>query len=93
MLTMQLQSFLALPDPAISPESALQLYSVPKPDREPVKILIIGSQPAVNTIIHSLHHHHFAEPFEWTPFLPTERPIQLQAGESMRSLIKYLPRQ
>ncbi|EKV02020.1 hypothetical protein Lepto7375DRAFT_4217 [Leptolyngbya sp. PCC 7375] len=46
-----------------SPESALQLYSVPKPDREPVKILIIGSQVAVNTIIHSLHHHRFAEPY------------------------------
>ncbi|MDV3353111.1 hypothetical protein QGP82_30835 [Leptothoe sp. LEGE 181152] len=60
---MQLRSFVALSDPAISPESVLQLYSVPKPDREPVKILIIGSQAAVNTIIHSLHHHHFADPY------------------------------
>lgn len=75
-----------------TPESALQLYSVPKPDREPVKILIIGSQPAVNTIIHSLHHHRFAEPFEWTQFLPTDRPICPQPGESMRALVKYLPR-
>ncbi len=89
-------SFLATPAltaGSIAPEAALQLYSVPKPDREPVKILIIGSQAAVNTIIiHSLHHHHFAEPFEWTPFLPTDRPIQIQAGESLRSLVKYLPR-
>nr|MBX2863219.1 hypothetical protein [Leptolyngbyaceae cyanobacterium MAG.088] len=46
-----------------APEAALQLYSVPKPDREPVKILIIGSQSAINTIIHSLHHHHFAKPY------------------------------
>ncbi|MEM1253638.1 MAG: hypothetical protein AAGI69_14495 [Cyanobacteria bacterium P01_H01_bin.21] len=88
---MQIQSFLALSDPAITSECALQLYSVPKPDREPVKILIIGSQAAVNTIIHSLHHHHFAEPFEWTQFLPVDRPIQPQPGESMRALIKYLP--
>ena len=39
-------SFLAIPaftTETPSPESALQLYSVPKPDREPVKILIIGS--------------------------------------------------
>ena len=92
MLTMQLQSFIALPNPAISPETALRLYSVPKPDREPVKILIIGSQAAVNTIIHSLHHLHFAEPFEWTQFLPTDRPIQPQPHESMRALVKYLPR-
>ena len=88
-------SFLAIPALTTEtplPESALQLYSVPKPDREPVKILIIGSPSAVNTIIHSLHHHHFAEPFEWTPFLSTDHPIQIQAGESLRSLVKYLPR-
>lgn len=90
---MQIQSFVALSDPAIALEPALQLYSVPKPDREPVKILIIGSQAAVNTIIHSLHHHYFAEPFEWTQFLPTDRPIQPQPGESMRALVKYLPLQ
>ena len=88
-------SFLATPaltHENTAPESALQLYSVPKPDREPVKILIIGSQAAVNTIIHNLHHHHFAEPFEWTQFLPADRPIQPQSGESMRALVKYLPR-
>ncbi|MEO1401251.1 MAG: hypothetical protein AAFV72_08330 [Cyanobacteria bacterium J06635_1] len=78
--------------PEVMPEAQLQLYSTAKPNREPVKILIIGSQVAVNTIIHSLHHHHFAEPFEWTPFLPTDRPIQIRAGESLRSLVKYLPR-
>ncbi|ESA37383.1 hypothetical protein N836_03060 [Leptolyngbya sp. Heron Island J] len=89
---MKTKAFVTLSAPLVAPESALQLYSVPKPDHEPVKILIIGSQAAINTIIHSLHHHHFAEPFEWTPFLPTDRPIQIQAGESMRSLVKYLPR-
>lgn len=88
---MQVQSFVALSDPAITPESALKLYSVPKPDREPVKILIIGSQSAVNTIIHSLHHHRFAEPFEWTQFLPTDNPIQLKPNEAMKALVKYLP--
>ncbi|MEO0434457.1 MAG: hypothetical protein AAF151_22465 [Cyanobacteria bacterium J06656_5] len=87
-------SFLATPGltaeiPTFEP--SLQLCSVPKPDREPVKILIIGSQAAINTIIHSLHNHHFAELFEWTQFLPTDRPIQPQPGESMRALIKYLP--
>ncbi|MEM7064167.1 MAG: hypothetical protein AAF572_13515 [Cyanobacteria bacterium P01_B01_bin.77] len=88
---MEIHSFIALPNPATTPGSVLRLYSVPKPDREPVKILVIGSQAAVNTIIHSLHHHHFAEPFEWTQFLPTDRPIQPQPGDSMRALVKYLP--
>ncbi|MFG6107065.1 hypothetical protein U2F10_32810 [Leptothoe sp. EHU-05/26/07-4] len=52
-------SFLATPaltTEITTPESALQLYSVPKPDREPVKILIIGSQATVNTITTSPNH-------------------------------------
>ena len=89
---MQIQNFVALSETATPPEAALQLYSVSKPDREPVKILIIGSQAAVNTIIYSLHHHQFAETFEWTQFLPADRPVYPQPGESMRALIKYLPR-
>lgn len=94
---MQIQNFVSsspeldgLGTEVISPE--LQLYSTAKPDREPVKILIIGSPIAVDTIIHLLHNHHFAEPFEWTQFLPTERPIQLRPGEAIKALIKYLPR-
>lgn len=88
---MNTQAFMTLPETTVNPESVLQLYSVPKPDREPVKILIIGSQTAVNTIIHSLHYHRFAEPFEWTQFLSTDNPIQLKPNEAMKALIKYLP--
>lgn len=88
---MNTQSFVTLPETVINPELALKLYSVSKPDREPVKILVIGSQAAVNTIIYNLHHHRFAEPFEWTQFLPTDNPIQLKPNESMKALIKYLP--
>lgn len=75
------------------PETLLQLYSSSKPDREPVKILVIGSPAAVNTVIHRLYHHRFAEPFEWTQFLPTDRPIQPLPHEAMRALVKYLPKQ
>ncbi len=88
---MQPRCFVPSANLTISPEPLLQLYSVSKPDREPVKILIIGSQSAVNTIIHQLHYHRFAEPFEWTKFLSVEQPIQLQPGESIKALIKYLP--
>lgn len=89
---MQTQAFVTLPPTSITPEPALQLYSAPKADREPVKILVIGSQPAVNTVIHLIRQHRFAEVFEWTQFLPTDRPIQLKDGEAMKALIKYLPR-
>ncbi|MEO0455529.1 MAG: hypothetical protein AAF152_02970 [Cyanobacteria bacterium P01_A01_bin.114] len=77
--------------PEVMPEAQLQLYSTAKPDREPVKILVIGSPSAVNTIIHLIHQHRFAEVFEWTQFLPTDRPIQLQPGQAMKALVKYLP--
>ncbi|MFG6104510.1 hypothetical protein U2F10_19760 [Leptothoe sp. EHU-05/26/07-4] len=61
--SLKTQAFVTLSERNVTPESTLQLYSVPKPDREPVKILIIGSQVAVNTIIYSHHHHRFAEPY------------------------------
>ena len=79
--------------PEQSAETLLQLYSSSKPDREPVKILVIGSPAAINTVIHRLYHHRFAEPFEWTQFLPTDRPLQPQPNEAMRALVKYLPKQ
>ena len=85
---MQVQCFVPSADLTTAPEQLLQLYSVAKPDREPVKILIIGSQTAVNTVIHQLHHHRFAEPFEWTKFLAVEQLIQVRPGESMKALIK-----
>ncbi|MBE9141432.1 hypothetical protein IQ254_30285 [Nodosilinea sp. LEGE 07088] len=76
-------------------EISLKLYSYPKPDREPVKILVIGSREAVSAIVNSLHQLSFAETFEWTDFLPAptgDSPIQLRAGEVMKALVKYLPR-
>ena len=94
---MQPQSFLSSvsQSEAVGVELSLKLYAYPKPDREPVKILIIGSKSAVNSIVYSLHQHRFAEVFEWTDFLPApsaDRPLQLQPGEVMKALVKYLPR-
>ena len=88
-----------LSTPSNSPETvgvelSLKLYPYPKPDREPVKLLVIGSKAAVNSIIHSLHHHRFAEVIEWTDFLPApsaSNPLQTRPGEVMKALVKYLP--
>ncbi|NJL49970.1 MAG: hypothetical protein HC929_24460 [Leptolyngbyaceae cyanobacterium SM2_5_2] len=77
-------------------ELTLKLHSYPNPDREPVKILVIGSKRAVSAIVVALHQLGFAEIFEWTDFLSApnaDRPIQFQAGEVMKALVKYLPRQ
>jgi len=96
---MQSQAFLSTS--SVSPETigielSLKLHAYPKPDREPVKILVIGSRSAVNAIVHSLHYHRFAEVFEWTDFLPApsaDHPLQGKPGEVMKALIKYLPRE
>jgi hypothetical protein len=98
---MQTQTFLSSPDqPTTSPgpvhlELTLKLHSYPKPDREPVKILVIGSKQSVSAIIVALHQLGFAEIFEWTDFLSApnaDRPLQFQPGEVMKALVKYLPR-
>jgi len=79
----------------VSLELSLKLHTYPKPDLEPVKLLVIGSREAVNAIVRSLHQHRFAEIFEWTDFLPAPsetNPLQTRPGEVMKALVKYVPR-
>ena len=77
-------------------ELTLKLHSYPNPDREPVKILVIGSKRSVSSIVVSLHQHGFAEIFEWTDFLSApnaDRPLQFGPDEVMKALVKYMPRE
>jgi hypothetical protein len=73
-------------DPTISaPEELLQDADSPPPDREAVRLLVIGSRQSVTTIVQTLYHLGFAEMSEWSPFLPGPNP-----GEVMRILTRYL---
>jgi hypothetical protein len=77
-------------------ELTLKLHSYHRPDRESVKILVVGSKQAVSSIVVALHQLGFAEIFEWTDFLSApnaDRPLQFQPGELMKALVKYLPRE
>jgi len=77
-------------------ELTLKLHSYPNPDREPVKILVIGSKRAVSSIVVSLHQLGFAEIFEWTDFLSApnaDRPLQFAPDEVMKALVKYMPKE
>ncbi|PSR17596.1 hypothetical protein C8255_11835 [filamentous cyanobacterium CCP3] len=77
-------------------ELILKLHSYPNPDREPVKILVIGSKRSVSSIVVALHQLGFAEIFEWTDFLSAlnaDRPLQFAPGEVMKALVKFLPRE
>ena len=51
----------------------LAVHSNPAPQREPIKIILIGSRAGVNSIVHLLHHLRFAEVFEWTDPLKAPR--------------------
>lgn len=59
----------------------------PPPNREPLKILIIGSRWGVLSTIRTLHRLRFAEVHEWSPLLPAPTP-----GEVMSILSRYIRR-
>ncbi|NEP19062.1 MAG: hypothetical protein F6J97_19555 [Leptolyngbya sp. SIO4C1] len=58
----------------------------PTPNRESVRLLVIGSDCGINTIIYPLHHKGFAHGSEWSPLLPHD------SGRFMRILTRYAMR-
>jgi hypothetical protein len=65
----------------VSPSASLESTS----NREPVKILIIGSPKGVNNMIHTLYRLRFAEVTQWSPLQPTANP-----GEVVSMLIRQI---
>jgi hypothetical protein len=55
------------------------------PDREALRILVIGSRRGVTGTIQTLHRLRFAEVREWSPLLPAPHP-----GEVMSILTRYI---
>ncbi len=55
------------------------------PDRESLRILVIGSRRGVTVTIQTLHRLRFAEVREWSPLMPTPNP-----GEVMAILTRYI---
>lgn len=79
-------------DVVVSIKIKQRFGNFPKEDKEPVKLLVIGSKKAVQAIVQALHMCGFAEIFEWTDFIPAptpERPMQCDPGEQMKVLVKY----
>ncbi|HEY9652739.1 MAG TPA: hypothetical protein V6C95_18935 [Coleofasciculaceae cyanobacterium] len=58
---------------------------LPTANREPIKILLIGSPKAVNNTIQTFYRLRFAEVREWSPLQPTTNP-----GEVMSILKRQL---
>ena len=79
------KNFLANPPASDTAATTLPVADSPQPDREPVKILLIGSPKAVRSIIHILYRLGFASVSEWSPLQPTQK-----LGEVMSILKRYL---
>jgi hypothetical protein len=85
-LSFTMQTELRNPFAQEDPLSATGEEDMP-PDRESVRLLVIGSRSSVTTIVQTLYRLGFAEVSEWSPFLPGPNP-----GEVMKILTRYLIR-
>lgn len=79
------QNFLADAETTPSLPPATATVTTPKPEREAVQILVIGSSQSIEIIIRTLHQLRFAEVREWSPLLPAPTP-----GKLMRTLTRNL---
>ena len=78
-----------IPEPVPTPsteQEPISACSGQKPNREPLKILIIGSRRGVVGTIRSLYRLGFAEVGEWSPLLPAPN-----SGEVMSILTRSIP--
>lgn len=64
---------------------SIAISADPPEGRESVRLLVIGSRAGVINVIHTLHHHGFAEVGAWSPLLPGPNP-----GEVMSILTWYI---
>lgn len=55
------------------------------PNREPVRIIVIGSRQAILAIIHTLHAKTFTTADEWSPLQP-----EPMTGKLMSVVTKYV---
>jgi hypothetical protein len=60
------------------------LPSKARPPREPVRILVIGTDHSINAVVQNLHQRGFAHINEWSSLLPHD------SGQSMRILTRWV---
>ncbi len=82
----QTQLFVSTDINEITTSPILQPNPVPaEPNREPVLILVIGSQKGIDRIVSALYLRRFAAVQEWSQIVPAQT-----FGKLMRSLIRYV---
>jgi hypothetical protein len=74
------QCFLESPN---APTVEREVSALQNPDRERLRVLVIGSRDGVIETIHDLYRRGFAEPNAWSPLLPAPN-----SGEVMSILTR-----
>jgi hypothetical protein len=80
-----LKSFLLYASETPGVTSTNETINEPVPEREALRVLVIGSRKGVTATIQTLHRLRFAEVREWSPLLPGPNP-----GEVMSILTRYM---
>lgn len=84
---LDIATFLASPEEAKATTSASSASLLPStPDREPVRVMVIGTEHGINSIIHTLYAKGFAHISEWSRLMPHS------TGKFMRILTRYVQR-
>ena len=78
-------SFTPTPTSSSRTDATTSLTDPLPPNREPLRVLVIGSRRGVTSTIHTLHRLGFAEAGEWSPLMPAPT-----SGEVMSILTRYL---
>lgn len=74
-----------LPNPEDSTDRPTSPPASSRPDREPVRLMVVGSRHGVTTIIHTLHSKDFASADEWSRFQP-----EPMTGQMMSVITKWV---
>jgi hypothetical protein len=79
------KNFLIYASEASQAPTEQELTNEPLLEREPLRLLVIGSRTGVSRTIQTLHRLRFAEVREWSPLMPGPNP-----GEVMSILTRYI---
>ncbi|MDY6937266.1 MAG: hypothetical protein SWY16_06330 [Cyanobacteriota bacterium] len=82
------QNFLSNPNTPVSMPTTGNISQEVLPNREPIRLMAIGSRQGVLNVIHTLHRLRFAEVSEWSPLLPAPT-----SGEVMSILTRHISRE
>ena len=74
-----------LPSTLVNPALQVTIEPAAEPERQVIRILVIGSAHGVERIVHELYRLGFAEVREWSKPQPTGR-----VNEVMRVLTRYI---